>query len=285
MRIDGKAIADAIYKELRERVGELQKKGKVPHLAVILVGENPASIAYVLQKQKKGEAVGCKVTVIRYNEHVTTDELARKIQELNNDESTHAILLQRPLPPHIDIPRLELLTDPKKDIDGFHPDSPFILPLPLAAVRILEEIYSIRLKTPHMTFRDWLRTQMIVVIGKGETGGKPIVEYLNNLQIPYKQIDSKTPNPKEITRQADVIISAVGKQNVVKPDMIKKGVILISVGICRGNDGKLHGDYEEEAIKDITSFYTPTPGGVGPVNVAILIENLLMAAGNVSRTP
>src|SRR5579859_2409072 len=143
MRINGREIAEKIYSDLRNRVGELQKKGIIPHLAVILVGENPASTAYVLQKQKYAETINAKITVFQYDETVTTDELAKKIHELNTNQSIHGILLQRPLPSHIDISKLELLTNPQKDLDGFHPNSPFTLPLPLAVVKILEETFLI----------------------------------------------------------------------------------------------------------------------------------------------
>ncbi len=313
VKIDGKEIAEKMYDALRKRVGEFQKKGIVPHLMVILVGGDPASVAYVGQKQKHGEAIGAKVTVLRYDETVTTEALEAKIKELNTDPSVHAILLQRPVPPHIDIDKLELLTDAQKDIDGFHPDSPFTLPLPLAVVKILEEIYKMKYeaRNPKLEtnpnnqntkrfehsdfdivsnfdiriskFSSWLKSQKIIIIGKGPTGGKPVLEYLKKLGIAPEVIDSKTPQPETIIKQADIIICAVGRDNVVKPEMIKPGVILISVGLFRGNDGKLHGDYDEEKIKDIASFYTPTPGGVGPVNVAMLLENLLVATENQTK--
>ncbi len=276
MRIDGKEIAERIFEELKDRVGELKKKNVIPHLAVILVGENPASVAYVTLKQKKGEAIGAKVTLIKYITDVTTEELAEKVRELNNDPAVHGILIQRPLPPQIDVEKLELLTDPEKDIDGFHPESPYTLPLPLAVVKILEEIH--KMKKIKEDFADWFKSRETVVIGKGPTGGGPIIKLLNKLGVHPTVIDSKTGNPDNVMKKADIIIASVGRENVVKPDAIKKGVILIGVGILRGEDGKLKGDYTEEKIKDIAAYYTPTPGGVGPVNVAVLWENLLTAA-------
>lgn len=136
-------------------------------------------------------------------------------------------------------------------------------------------------------FKNWLSSKKIAVVGKGETGGKPIIEMLRKMNIEPSIIDSKTKNKELITKKADIIISAGGKPNVIKPEMIKKGlpagrqgVILIGVGLHRGKDGKLHGDYDEEKIKNIASFYTPTPGGVGPVNVAMLLENLIKATEN-----
>lgn len=301
MRIDGTEIAHNIFEELKLRVGELAKKNIIPHLAVILVGENPASVAYVTLKQRRGEEIGAKVTVLRYKTDVTNEELLAKIKELNDDPKVHGILIQRPLPDQIDVEKLELLTDPQKDVDGFHPGSPFTLPLPLAVVKILEYVYKTniaegvaRLGDPHRApatnvrtsdggkerqdpFLNWLKNQNIVVIGKGPTGGGPIIKLLNKLGTSPTVIDSKTPNPKEVMLQADIIIGSAGRENVIQPDMIKKGVILVGVGILRGEDGKLKGDYDPEKIKDIAGFYTPTPGGVGPVNVAMLMVNLLEA--------
>ncbi|HZE86906.1 MAG TPA: bifunctional 5,10-methylenetetrahydrofolate dehydrogenase/5,10-methenyltetrahydrofolate cyclohydrolase [Methylomirabilota bacterium] len=278
MKLIGKDIAEKIYVNLRKRVGELKKKNIIPHLVVILVGENPASMAYVLQKQKNGEEIGAKVTVLRYNESVTTEELSEKIKLLNDDPFVHGILIQRPLPTHIDIGKLELLTNPEKDIDGFHPNSPYTLPLPLAVVKILEEVYALKTKGRMAAgFVNWLQAQNIVVTGKGPTGGGPIITYLKTLNITPHIIDSKTPKPQGLLNHADIIIAAVGRENMIKPEMLKKGVILIGVGILRGKDGKLHGDYNEEDVQKIASYFTPTPGGVGPVNVAMLIDNLLTA--------
>ena len=292
MRLSGRDIAEKLYEELKKRVKKIKKHKIVPHLVVILVGENPASIAYVTQKQKKGEEIGAKVTVLKYETSVTTEELKEKVKLLNGDPFVHAILIQRPLPEQIDVERLEMLTDPQKDIDGFHPDSPYTLPLPLAVVKILEEIHSsLRGGTTRRfleasplggmqfqtSFKHWLQSQNIVLLGKGPTGGGPIIEHLKTLNVTPYLIDSKTKNPEQIMKQADIIISAVGRENTVKKDDLKPGVILISVGINRGANNKLHGDYDEDKIKEIASYYTPTPGGVGPVNVAMLMENLLTA--------
>jgi methylenetetrahydrofolate dehydrogenase (NADP+) / methenyltetrahydrofolate cyclohydrolase len=303
VRIDGVEIAEKIFNELKVKVGELKKRNIVPHLAVILVGENPASVAYVTLKQKKGEAIGAKVTLIKYPTTTTTEELLKKVQELNKDKTVHGILIQRPLPDQINIEKLELATNPKKDVDGFHPDSPFTLPLPLAVVKILDDVYTLRgvaggggppasarseartsdgggarQDPTQLEFLNWLKAKNIVVLGKGPTGGGPIIKLLNKLGAKPTVIDSKTENPQMLKKNADIIISSVGRENVVKPEDIKPGAILIGVGILRGTDGKLKGDYDEEKIKDIAGFYTPTPGGVGPVNVAMLFENLLTAA-------
>ncbi len=293
MKIDGKEIAEKIYSTLQVRVEELKKKNITPHLAVILVGENPASIAYVTLKQKKASEINAKVTIHRFETTVTTDELLQKVKELNVDPKVHGILIQRPLPPQIDVEKLESQTAPQKDVDGFHPASPYTLPLPLAVVRIIEEVYysssegakenesrSSRFANAHSNnkeFLGWLKSQNIVVLGKGPTGGGPIIKLLKKLGATPTIIDSKTVNPEKVMKKADVIIASIGREHVVNPENIKPGVILIGVGILRGKDGKLKGDYDEENIKDIAVFYTPTPGGVGPVNVAMLMENLITA--------
>ncbi len=263
MRIDGRQIAAKIYEDLQERVGELEKKGVTPHLTVILVGNNPASVSYVSQKQKWAEHIGAKTTILNYPISIASVELQKKIHELNNDPTNHATLIQRPVPPHINIEKLELLVNPQKDIDGFHPNSPYTFPLALAIAKILEEIHILK------------KNQSIVVIGKGPTGGGPIIEHLTQLGLHPILIDSKTKNPDELTKKADIIISAVGKPSIISSQNIKKGATLIGVGIARDNNGKLHGDYDEQNIKNIAAFYTPTPGGVGPVNVAMLLYNLI----------
>ena len=326
MRIKGREIAEKIFVDLQKRAGELQKKGITPHLVVILIGQSPASVAYVNQKQKRGEETGVKVTVLRYDETVTTQTLTKKVKELNNDKTVHAILIQRPVPAHIDVEKLVALTDPQKDIDGFHPDSPYTLPLPLSVMKIIEEIYKLRkavgvtrVGDPHRahaaatrssTLKDepsgsdsnetsdgggerqypdkvksWLKSKNIITIGKGPTGGKPVIEHLKKFGLNPTIIDSKTSNPDQIIKNADIIVSCVGRENVIKPGSLKKGVILIGVGIFRGKDGKLHGDYNESEIENIASFYTPTPGGVGPVNVAMLMDNLLTAAEKQTQNP
>lgn len=274
MKLSGKDIAQKVYDSLRNRVEELQKKGIIPHLVVFLIGENPASVAYVRQKKLKGEDIGCKITVLNLPESVTTEELEKQITELNEDPSVHGILIQRPVPDHVDIDKLELLTNPQKDIDGFHPDAPYTFPIPLAVMKILEEVHQVEQEGD---FIKWLQSKNIVVIGKGPTGGGPIINEFTKQTIPHQLIDSRTQNGEELLKNADIVISAVGKENVVKGEQLKQGVILIGVGILRGADGKLHGDYGEEDVDAVAGYYTTTPGGVGPVNVAMLISNLLTA--------
>ncbi len=289
MKIDSTEIVDHIFEDLRHRVGELQKRNIMPHLVVIFVGNNPSSAAYIKQKEKKAEAIGAKVTVMRFGEDVTSKELEEKISLLNADPFVHGILIQRPLPKHIDEDKLDHLTEPQKDIDGFHPDSPYTLPLPLAVEKILEYIYAKYHPEPvsesptkgnnnhDKEFITWLAEQNIVIIGKGSTGGKPIITYLRKLKLNPQIIDSKTTAPDEILKHADVVISAVGKPGALKAAMLKRDVILIGVGMSQTEEKKLQGDYVEAEIADIASFYTPTPKGVGPVNVAMLMDTLVTA--------
>lgn len=311
MKIDGRKIAEKIYEDLQNRVGELKKMGITPHLTVILIGKNAASITYVDQKQKWGKFIGAKITVLRYPESVSMEKLTKKIHSLNTDPNNHAILVQRPVPSQIDTNKLELLVNPQKDVDGFHPDSPYTMPLPLAVIKIIEEIYNkdkqlkrgvtevgrseqserARLQVAEGDetgvegnfWQDperlnWLKSKNIIILGKGPTAGGPVLKYFRQLGLNPTKIDSKTQNPDELIKKADIIISAVGKPNIIIPEKIKKGAILIGVGIFRGEDGKLHGDYDEKKIKKIAGFYTPTPGGVGPVNVAMLMNNLVNSA-------
>lgn len=267
MKIDGKAIAQEILDDLQKRVEKLKQKGIIPHLAIILIGDDPASSTYVRQKELKAEYIGAKSTVHRLPTTVSQSELLALTKKLNEDKNIHGIIVQQPLPNHIDTSLIVQTIEPKKDVDGFHPQTKFPMPLAAAVLKILD-----------VTLSQWLKSQNIVVIGKGETGGRPVIEALRKRGANVTVIDSKTPNPKQLTQNANIIISAVGKENIITKDMISPGVFLISVGLHKGEDGKLHGDYNEKEIEDVASYYTPTPGGVGPINVAMLLENLIAAA-------
>lgn len=306
MRIDGRKIAAQIYEVLKKRIELLKKKHITPHLVVILVGNDQASHAYVGQKQKRGEEIGTMVTVQMYGEDTTTEQLLTEILKLNHDPLVHGIVVQQPLPSHIDAEKLIVNTDPKKDVDGFQIDSSFTPPIAEAAMKVLEEIYSSnegvlqsrttesrskessrlavypesnrRARSNNKGFLDWLSSKRVAVVGKGETGGAPIIAKIKKLGVLPRVIDSKTEDPLGVMQQADIIISCVGKSGIIQSDMLKKEVILIGIGMYRGDDGKLHGDYEEEEIKNIASYYTPIPGGIGPINVAMLLQNVLLAA-------
>jgi methylenetetrahydrofolate dehydrogenase (NADP+)/methenyltetrahydrofolate cyclohydrolase len=285
MKIDGKEIAKEVFKSLKDKIKKLKESNVTPHLVVILIGNDPASISYVNQKEIKGKRIGAKITLYQYPNSVTTKTLLDRFNDLNHLSNVHGIIAQRPLPQHLDSKQISLAIDPKKDVDGFHPNSKFQPPISLAVLRILEETFSFTrshlARLQGETLINWLKSKSIVVIGKGETGGRPIIQlFKQKMEIEPQVIDSKTENPEQFTKKADIIISAVGKPDIVKPEMLKREVILIGIGLSKGTDGKLHGNYDEEKVKNIASFYTPNPGGVGPLNVAMLLENLVKAAEN-----
>lgn len=277
MKIDGKQIADEILKGLKVRIGKLKKTKITPRLAIILVGNDPASTAYVRQKELKAKSIGIKTITLHLPDKTSQINLLKTIQQFNNGSNIHGIIVQQPLPPQIDVQKITQAIDPKKDVDGFHLDSHFQMPISMAILKILETVY-MSIPEIQVRFVDWLKDKKIVIIGKGETGGKPIISALQKLGVKPEIIDSKTQSPEKITKTADILISAVGKPNTVKPDMVKGDAILIGVGTSRGRSAKLVGDYDQNKVKDIASFYTPTPGGIGPINVAYLLKNLVEAS-------
>jgi methylenetetrahydrofolate dehydrogenase (NADP+)/methenyltetrahydrofolate cyclohydrolase len=276
MRIDGRAIAGEIFDDLTKRVGELQREGINPHLAVILVGENPSSKTYVHQKELKAGQIGAEISVFRYPASITEQQLLEKIKRLNDDSSIHGIIIQRPLPSHIDEQKVTDATDPTKDVDGFSTLSPFTPPVALAVWRILEEAHLIVGSSE--PFSSWLQTKQSVILGKGKTAGMPIIQYFQQNNIPLTIIGSKTPDKDSQIKNADIIISAVGKEDLLKPEAIKNGAIVIGVGMFANEEGKLQGDYDQRQISEKTAAYTTIPGGVGPVNVAMLLANLIDAS-------
>lgn len=283
MGIDGRAIAESILNTLASEVESLKQKGVTPKLAVILVGDNPASMSYIKQKQIAAEKIGALVHVENLPASVTSQKLNNIIQQYNADGTTHGLIIQRPLPSLLSDTSMYRYIDTKKDVDGFLLNSPYTVPVAEAVFEILKNCKSQitsaswRTNARQKTFSDWVKSKFIVVIGRGETAGKPIAQALIKLGCTITVIHSQTPHPDDVIRTGDIIISCVGKDNVVRRDNVKQGAILIGVGIRRNSDGKLHGDFDEEEMKDIVSCYTPTPGGVGPVNVACLMQNLVKA--------
>lgn len=275
MKIDGREIAEKILNELELRIQKLKKKGITPTLAIILVGDNPESVSYVGQKELKAVKIGAEVVVKRLKDGTSEEEILSFISELNKNPKIHGIIVQRPVK-GINSQLLNEAVFPNKDVDGFNSQSKFDYPIASGVFKVLEQIYGSNKKIDQ--FVDFLRKTQIVLIGKGETGGSPIIKTFKKHQVPLTIVDSRTNEPEKLLKSADIVISAVGKPGVVKPNTLRKGVILISIGIFKGEDGKMRGDYDEDEIKDIASFYTPTPGGVGPVNVAMLLENLVDAA-------
>lgn len=276
MKIDGKTLAQNILVNIKNEVKNLKKKGIVPRLAILMTGDDPASMAYIKQKEKKAQTAGIQITSLHFPETASQEIIMQSVQSLSGNPHISGVIIQRPLPEHIDNHLIDLAVDPQKDVDGFLENSPFIPPIVRAVVRILEET----LRSFGTSFDSYFSRHSLVIIGKGKTAGTPLINYFRSKGIEPIVVDSNTKNANETTRKADVIISAVGKADVVKAENIKKGCVLIGVGMHRNHEGKLAGDFDEEKIKDIAGAYTPTPGGVGPMNVTMLLENVLQSAKN-----
>lgn len=278
MVIDGKGIAENILLDLEKKVITLKAQGITPALAVILVGDDPGSLSYIKQKQKAAEKIGALVIFEHFPDTITPTTLESAIAHYNNDTHVHGLIIQRPVPHFIgEVRDILQSVATVKDVDGFLSNSPFEVPVAKAVLSLLESVHShlIQQRLVMIGFLPWLEIQHIAIIGRGETAGKPITSLLQKYKCATSIVHSQTPNSPEILKQASVIISCVGKRRILKRHNVTNGVILISVGISRDDDGKLHGDYEEDDIKDVASFYTPTPGGVGPVNVASLMQNVV----------
>ena len=265
--IDGKQVAENITTELTKKVSTMSEK---PHLVVIQIGENPASNIYVNLKKKKAELIGIKSTVLNYSEEISQEELIKKIDELNCDNSVHAILVQLPLPTHIDEREVIKAISPKKDVDGFTASNtgdllngitPHAYPCtPKGVLRLLDE-YKIEVEGKHA-----------VIVGRSNIVGKPLAIMLLNRNATVTICHSKTKNLQEITKQADILISAVGKKIIFK-DMVKKGAVVIDVGIFKDENNKTTGDVAFDEVKEVASYITPVPKGVGPMTIASLMEN------------
>ena len=272
--MDGKALAKKIREELKEKVKELNGKNIYPKLSVIMVGEDPASKVYVKNKSKACQDVGIDYEEFLLDENTTMEELLKLIKELNEREDIHGILLQSPVPKHLDIQTAFEAIDYRKDVDGFHPinigkltigrDS-FISCTPHGVIKILEE-YNIDLKGANT-----------VILGRSNIVGKPLAQCLLNKDATVTICHSKTKNIEEITRNADILISAIGKPRFVTSDMVKQGAVVIDVGINRLETG-LVGDVDFEEVEKKASYITPVPGGVGPMTIAMLLHNVVKAA-------
>ena len=282
--LSGKDTAVAVYASFKNRLDILSKKGIIPGLCVILVGDDPASQIYVKTKSKKLQSLGLRSKNIYLNNDVSQNELIQTINGLNQDSNYHGILVQMPLPSHIDSQLIINSLDPTKDVDGFHPENvgwlsigkPRFIPCTPKGIMKIFKHYNIELSGKD-----------IVVIGRSNIVGRPMSilvssngEWSNGT---CTICHSRTKNLEQYTRNADVVISAIGKPNYLKADMIKKGSIIIDVGINRveaENDKgyKIIGDVDYNSVIDKVSFITPVPGGVGPMTIAMLVENTIEAA-------
>ncbi|AHF96620.1 bifunctional 5,10-methylene-tetrahydrofolate dehydrogenase/ 5,10-methylene-tetrahydrofolate cyclohydrolase [Desulfurella acetivorans A63] len=272
--LDGKSLANKIKSQAKTEIDQLKSKGIIPGLAVILVGNNPASQVYVNMKTKACEEVGIYSINHRMPEEVNEKDLLYVIDMLNKNPLVNAILVQLPLPSKINEERVIEAIDPKKDVDGFHPynmgrllrGKPFIYPCtPYGVMKLFEE-YNIELKGKD-----------VCVIGTGNITGKPMSYMLLNEYASVQICHIYTKNLKDKTKNADIIISATGKAHLITQDMVKEGAVVVDVGITKIND-KIVGDVDFENVSKIASHITPVPGGVGPMTIAVLIENTVFLA-------
>ncbi len=273
--IDGKELAKNIREKLKDEVIELKNADIHPKLAVIMVGDDKASKVYVKNKSKACEDVGIAYEEYLLPAETKMEELLELIEKLNNDETVHGILVQSPLPQGLDANVAFRTISPKKDVDGFNPinvgklslnQDCFVSCTPFGVIKMLEA-YNIPIEGAHA-----------VVIGRSNIVGKPLVQCLLNKNATVTVCHSRTKNLKEMTKQADILIAAIGKPKFVTEDMVKDGAAVIDVGINRMDDGKLVGDTDFENIKEKASHITPVPGGVGPMTIAMLMHNVVKAA-------
>ena len=273
--LDGKAVSLKVKESVKVRAEELKKFGIEPTLAVILVGEDKASQTYVRAKEKACNEYGIKSVAHRLSENITQAELLALINVLNLDDSIHGILVQLPLPKHIDTNTVLATIDPAKDVDGFHAVNVgklvsgldgFVPCTPLGVMEILKE-YDIEVAGLNA-----------VVIGRSNIVGKPMANLLLNASATVTITHSKTKNLKEICKNADLIVAAIGKPFFLKADMVKDGAVVVDVGINRLDDGRLVGDVDFDEVAPKCSYITPVPGGVGPMTIAMLLNNTILAA-------
>ena len=272
MILDGKQLSLKIRKQVKEKTEKLVKQyNKKPHLVVILIGENPASQSYVRSKERACVKAGFESTIIKKHVDITESELIKIIEDLNNNENVHGILLQLPIPKHIDEDKVLNLISPSKDVDGFHniniaklnKGQDALVPCtPLGITKILEE-YSIDPTGKHC-----------VIIGRSQIVGKPMAALMLKRNSTVTICHSKTKDIRNVTKQADILIVAIGRAHMVDETYVKTGAVVIDVGINRV-DGVLVGDVNFDKVKDIAGYITPVPGGVGPMTIACLLENTL----------
>ena len=273
--IDGNALSKQLRAQVAADTAALKAKGLTPGLAVVLVGNNQASQVYVRNKVKACEDAGLHSVLEKYEATMTEADLLARVDALNNDSSIHGILVQLPLPAHIDAQKVIEAISPAKDVDGFHIASagalmtgmPGFWPCtPYGCMKMLESI-GYDLKGKHA-----------VVIGRSNIVGKPMALMLLQQDATVTVAHSRTQNLKALTLQADVIVAAVGKRNVLTADMVKPGAVVLDVGMNRNDEGKLCGDVDFDGVKEVAGYITPVPGGVGPMTITMLLVNTLESA-------
>ena len=282
--LDGKKTSNDIKAEIAESVKRIVEKGsRPPHLAAVIVGDDGASLTYVGSKVRACKRVGFEATLIKLPETISENDLLEKVKDLNNDENIDGYIVQLPLPKHIDSQKILMAVDADKDVDGFHPTNfgkmalslpTFISATPFGIMELLKR-YKVETSAKHT-----------VVIGRSDIVGRPISILMSQKSNPGNSTvtlaHSRTKNIEKLTRDADIIISALGVPNFVKADMVKDGAIIIDVGITRVSDNstkgyKIVGDVDYKNVSKKSSYITPVPGGVGPMTIAMLLKNTLLA--------
>jgi methylenetetrahydrofolate dehydrogenase (NADP+)/methenyltetrahydrofolate cyclohydrolase len=280
--LDGKSLAGAVRTALKQKVAALVQRGVVPGLDVILAGDDAASRVYVRNKTLAAAEIGVRSQLHEFKQDVSEVTLLQKVKVLNENPATHAILVQLPLPKHIDAARVLEAVAPAKDVDGFHEANlgallagrPGVVPCtPAGVMRLIEHA-----GVP-------LAGRRAVVIGRSNIVGKPVALLLLQKDASVTICHSKSKDLKAITKQADILVAAVGRAKLVGAEMVKPGACVIDVGVNRLPDGKLAGDVDYEAVKEVAGWITPVPGGVGPMTVAMLLENCVRAAAREESAP
>lgn len=273
--LNGKELAQKLQQEMTQEVTELKEKGIQPGLAVILVGEDPASQVYVRNKERAANNIGMYSVVYRLPEITSEADLIAKIEELNHDDKVHGILVQLPLPKHINEDLVLDTIDPAKDVDGFHPmnlgnlfaGKPTMIPCTPAGIMELIKLSGLGLAGKNA-----------VIIGRSNIVGKPMAHLLLQANATVTICHSKTKDLPKVAKQADVLVVAIGRANFVTADFVKEGAVVIDVGINRDENNKLTGDVKFDEVAPLTSFITPVPGGVGPMTITMLMRQTIDAA-------
>ncbi|EMP72583.1 bifunctional 5,10-methylene-tetrahydrofolate dehydrogenase/ 5,10-methylene-tetrahydrofolate cyclohydrolase [Streptococcus sobrinus DSM 20742 = ATCC 33478] len=274
--IDGKALAKKMQGQLAEKVAQLKAQhGIVPGLVVILVGDNPASQVYVRNKERSALAAGFTSETVRLSDSISQEELLAVIEKYNQDPAFHGILVQLPLPSHINDKRVILAIDPKKDVDGFHPMNtghlwsgrPLMVPCTPAGIMEMFREYQVDLEGKNA-----------VIVGRSNIVGKPMAQLLLDKNATVTLTHSRTRHLARVCKRADVLIVAIGQGNFVTRDYVKEGAVVIDVGMNRDDNGKLIGDVKFDEVAELASLITPVPGGVGPMTITMLLEQTYQAA-------
>lgn len=280
--LDGRLVSDfLLITRVSHEVKRFKRKGITPKLVIILVGENPASLSYIRQKEKAAKKTGIAYAQKNLPVKTTTRQLVALITRLNRDRAVHGILVQLPLPPHIEAPLVIRAIDPAKDVDGFQaynlgkmflsPQFEHLAPCTPSGIIKLLEFYKIS-----------LAGKTVTIVGRSNIVGKPLAIMLLNRDATVTVCHSKTKNFKAFTSRADILVAAVGKPKMIKANMVKKGAVVIDVGLTKVNN-QLVGDVDFESVKKKASWITPVPGGVGPMTVACLMENVVRAARRMNE--